>query len=546
MSRYVKEHSLDIPHYSAVEFPLVVNNTDKAIDLVGGEPALVKAAQDHEQNPLELRFSKNKYEHPLASTLSTNENIIIKISVPTKEYEESGKNIRKTLAHLNKAGKHKPVSIQPVGIINKTFRFRELSDFQYQTGSDQFISKTNSALHDLNYTELKENFKFTQDKEPSIVDRTTGSFNFPPPPRFSSIPLPFDYRYTKNTNSVEKEGKYEVRNRPFRLHASVLKYDDPIPIEPPKAVTEKLDYYLQNFTRNTTYRDTLKVIDLLKALFEKRPIWIRKHLEAIIPVHLRYTVKYALPHIAYTYIDGPWRQNYIKFGINPKSSVQYARYQLGAFRVNGYRNPRNLRTFVTDQPNDIATGFKFNGTDLPITLLFQIEQLIDPEVVEFVKHVKFKEEPDFENGWFDKLTMDKIRLVVPFKLKSLIRDEDYDEKRLEVLLKRLEQTAAEGLETSGPTSDDEEMDLDNDNDRNDMESDDDEDDDEDEDEFFDQTLRPDTQDSHNLDQEMEFLNVQESNFDEILSYLEKQHPEGAIELRSMISGIAKLGQMDLS
>lgn len=545
MSRYAKEHSLDIPHYSAIEFPLLVNHTEKAIELIGGEEAIVRATQDHDESPLELRFSGNRYEHPIASSVSTNENIVIRISVPTKDYEANGKNIRKTLAHLNKTGHTKPVSIQPVGVINRTFRFRELSDFQYQTQNDDFFSKTNTAVHGLNYQKVKQDFQFKQDKEPSKPDPRTGSFNFPPPPRFSSIPLPFDYRYAKNTNSVEKEGKYEVRNRPFRLHASVLKYDDQVPTEPPAAVAEKLDYYLQNFTRNTTYRDTLKTIDLIKSLFEKRPIWIRKHLEAIIPIHLRYTIKYALPHIAYTYVDGPWRQNYIRFGINPKSSPEYARYQLGAFRVIGYHNPKNLRTFMTDKEDNVASAFKFNGEDIPMTLLFQIEQLIDPEVQRFVSQAKFKEEPDFENGWFDKITMDKIRITVPFKLKALVKGESYNQERLAVLLERIEGENIESHESE--MEDDDEEDKEEGQDQTqDQATNDSNSESEDEDQFYDQTLRNDYADAQMIDKQLEeAFNVQESNFDEILEYLQKQHPEAAIELKEMIEEIVKLKDIEL-
>lgn len=140
-----KEHSLDIPHISCIEFPLKVKNVEKAFDMVGGADNIIQSCLD-DQVPLELRFTKNIYEHPVNAKVNKREHILIKISVPKKEFNENNRNIQKTLEQLHTNGK-KQMHITPLAIINKTFRFREMSSFNIKSKTVNMFNKlTNQSI----------------------------------------------------------------------------------------------------------------------------------------------------------------------------------------------------------------------------------------------------------------------------------------------------------------------------------------------------------------------------------------------------------------
>ncbi|KAH3680340.1 hypothetical protein WICMUC_000407 [Wickerhamomyces mucosus] len=523
-SKYAKENSLDIPHYSSIEFPLKVKNLDKALDLVGGENSILRSCQDHSVNPLELRFTSNRYEHPIQADVSTSEQILIKISLPVKELEENNGNIRKTLRCLHKQG-HKPAYIQPVAIINKSFRFRELSDFQFQTKNNEIVQRFEKSAHQLKYSNLKQSLKFEQDLEPYKPSKD-GSYQLPPPPRFSSIRFPFDYGYKKNNATMEKEGKLIVRNKHIKLHSMIIKYDDKIPQGPSSELVTQLDIFKKESNENSIFKDILKTIDILNNLFSTKPIWIRKHLEAILPNHLKPSLKHALPQVSYTFTKGPWRQAYIKFGIDPKSSNEFAKYQTGSFRVNDYRKSLVTKNYITDRPNDVASIFLFNGEELPATLLFQIENLIDPLIAKMIKESTYQEQADFDDGWFDKLTMAKIRYIVPYKLKSLVNGDIVDDDKLKDQLLRLE----------AHVHDRQEIEADDDHILND-----DDDDDDDDDEYDDDDINS----IGTLDIDEINIDPENSSFDEVFRYLQTTNPQGANELKDLV-GMIKQKDIDFN
>lgn len=500
---YAKEHSLDIPHVSCIEFPLKVKNVDRAMKMVGGEDAAIKACQDENASPLELRFTSNVYEHPVNAKLNTNEHILIKISLPKRVLQENGGNVQRALAQLHKTH-NKAIHITPVAIINKTFRFREMSDFQYQTRSSKFASKIDDSIHALSYSKISA-LDFKDDKEPWAPSQD-GLYDLPPPPRFSSIPLPFNYHYKKNSATVMKEGKLTTKNKHIKLHSTIIKWEDQPPTEPSEKLKQQIVFFEQN-SQNVIYKDILETIKLLKALFDSKPIWIRKHLEAVLPIHLKQCLRHALPEVSYTYAKGPWRQAYIKFGIDPKASSEYGKYQTEGFRVPGFKKvvPRG---FVSEVPNGVSQVFKFNGDELPVSLYFQLENLTDIQVQLLLSRAKVNDVCDFHDGWYDNVTMARLRRLMRYKLRCLNDGAPIEEEKLDYFMNKMEVQENEKEEPEEAVED------------------------EDEDEEV-----------GDEDAEVEgYLDTSEANYEEILSFLEKKNPRGAEEVRKL-AGLLK--QRDL-
>ncbi|CAM9020249.1 unnamed protein product [Wickerhamomyces anomalus] len=435
-----KEHSLDIPHISCIEFPLKVKNVEKAFDMVGGADNIIQSCLD-DQVPLELRFTKNIYEHPVNAKVNKREHILIKISVPKKEFNENNRNIQKTLEQLHTNGK-KQIHITPLAIINKTFRFREMSDFQYQVKNSEYVQQVNESIHSLNFDKIKE-LRFEQDTRPWDFDvKDKQLFDLPPPPRFSSIPLPFNYHYKKNAASVK--------------------------------------------------------------LFDEKPIWIRKHLEAILPNPLKPCLKYALPQISYSFTKGPWRQSYIKFGIDPRTSPKYGKYQTEGFRVPNYFQ-KIPKGFMSEIPNGVSASFQFDGTQVPLTLSFQLENILDEQVQDLLKKAIIRTECDFQDGWYDALSMFKVRRLMRYKLKVLVDGGRFEPDKISHIMNNLQVQEANNEKDDGS---------------------------DDEDEIEDEEIE---------DYE---LDVKEANYDEIVKYLEKFNERGATQIKEL-SSLIKQKDLDI-
>jgi general transcription factor 3C polypeptide 5 (transcription factor C subunit 1) len=518
-SNYAKEHSLDIPHISCIEFPLKVNNIDRAFAMVGGEKRITDSIHDETTHPLELRFTKNIHEHPVTAKVTTHEQLLVKISVPKKLLETNKRNIQKTLLDIHERDK-KPIHVTPVAIINKTFRFREMSDFQYQTANSKFAQQVDSSVHSLNYNNIKKLDVYSQDLKPweyAIPEQEL--FDLPPPPKFSSIPLPFNFNYKKNSATITKEGKITTRNKHIKLHSIIIKWSEQPPKGPSPELVTQLKIFEAQQADNIFFKDILETLKILHALFEKKPIWIRKHLEAVLPVSLKPCLKYSLPQIAYTYTKGPWRQAYIKFGIDPKSSPKYAVYQTEGFRVPNFSKSLP-KGFISEVPNGVSKVFKFNGDELPVSLLFQIQNITDPMVKDLLSKSEIRTVVDFNDGWYDSLTIAKLRALMRYKLRTLVDGTVLNEKKVDHILYKMELSEADQEKEEGEEDNEEDGEEEENNNEDQEELDEEE-----------------------LEKEYE-LDITDANYDEIMKYLKKLNPKGAEEL-GKLSGLLKQANIDL-
>lgn len=502
--QHAKEHSLDIPHISCIEFPLKVKNVDKAFDMVGGSDSIVQSCLD-EQYPLELRFTKNIYEHPVNAKLNKREHILIKLSLPKKEFEQNNRNVQKTLQQIHQSGK-KQVHVTPLAIINKTFRFREMSDFQYQVKNSDFVKRVNSSIHDLNYEKIKD-LKFEQDTKPwDFDDQKRQIFDLPAPPRFSSIPLPFNYHYKKNAATIVKEGKLTTKNKHIKLNSIIIRYTDEAPQEPSAELRAQLEIFKKE-EDNPFFKDILATLEILHKVFAEKPIWIRKHLEALLPAHLKPCLKYSLPQISYSFTKGPWRQSYIKFGIDPRTSSKYGKYQTEGFRVPNYFQ-KIPKGFMSEVAYGVSSSFQFDGSQLPLTLSFQLENLTDSQIQELLGNATIRAECDFQDGWYDALTMFKVRRLMRYKLKILVDGGRYEPEKVEHIMHRLQVQEATEKEDNKEVYESESSG-------------------EDEDDL----------DDYELD-------VKEANYDEVIKYLEKYNEKGAEQVKQL-TGLIKQKDLDI-
>lgn len=459
------KYSMDIPHVTAVEYPLIVNNTTKATNMVGGKQKIALVVNSDTEKQLELNLRPNDpFHHPIQSSFSNNEKILLKVSIPKRSLPKDYKQKSvKELIKLNREQNGPPHKATPVAIIDKTFLFKAIADFQINTSDNQQIQEyKKDFLKSTNWHQINTFFE-NNDGLLNMQDYITkeneyfknGDHQFPPPPVLSSIRFPFDYKYQKNpyTTAVKDVESGEVKvvstKNTVKLYTKMIDvHSNEIPTEPHPKLQESLVGMPVN-------SPLYKCIQWLRDLFAIKPIWLRKQLEDLV-LHenngeMGKYLKQAIPYVSFLYKSGPWRFCNIKYGVNPLADSSYWVYQSEYFRIPGLKfiKRRAAETRIIPKTIKESQGFKsnngvfvsdylfFNGVSLPSTVTFQIGDLLDSDITTIIEdsqksmHDDFlREKVDLQDGWINKQTMQVIRRIVRYKLNRIAREEPIDQGKV--------------------------------------------------------------------------------------------------------------------
>lgn len=493
--KLAEEFSMDIPHVTAIELPLIVNNVDKAVSMLGGQEKLKKAVGpttfvENKKPQLELRLRNDRFHHPIQSISNEKEKLLIKVTVPKKNLPPNYKDLSlKEIIEIND-NKQGSTTIQPISIINKTFSFKSINDFQVNTKNNKVVNEFNEKLiNNHSFKTFKELFgedRFLNNedyKDPN--NYFNGDHQLPPPAVFTSIKQVQEYQYAKNqsTETIKTEtGELKVISKKAlpKLYSKVLDVNNSVtPMEPHPELTKSFNELSNSqLLVNSFNYDLLGCIKWLKEIFDIKPIWLRKHLEDIVSDEHRRVLKQALPYVTYIYKNGPWRFCNIKLGVDPKTSQQYWIFQSEYFRVSSYNFrhksselservlPNSIKVFneFTRLPNSAINKVKidskliFKGDILPSTITYQVGDVIDEDVESIIetarKKGEFFRDLDLKNdGWINRQTIETIRRVIKYKLQQLIKEEPVDRMKITKLIN----TNYRDAENEEPEDDDEDV-----------------------------------------------------------------------------------------
>lgn len=264
------KHSMDIPHVTAVELPLIVKDEARAIAMLGGAAKIGKviglqygaragapaatadaktaaagaaagaavgiadgartarAREAHAaapaapaastENVLELRLRSDPFHHPVQSLTNATEKILLKVSIPRNalpaDYYQNPHRHRVRDLVRAAAG----AAVRPVAIVDYTLLFKAMADFQVSTRHNDTVQDFRRLVVDGSYSDLMgyferhEGLQLMLDYQDPAQYRNT-SHQLPPPPLFLPIQFPFDYRYQKNplTATMRDAESGEVR-----------------------------------------------------------------------------------------------------------------------------------------------------------------------------------------------------------------------------------------------------------------------------------------------------------------------------------------------
>lgn len=315
----------------SVEHPCIVKNIDKGIDMIGGQAAVAQAL-DNPKRTFALSFHP---QDPAAKTvLATNKdahNVLLQITVPRRTgrkrkrgsdgpWIEDPNCLKQDATRLVQSMHDNPGSyrVGAVSSIPSTHVWRSMPDFVYSTSQAKVIDQVKSQILSQNYRDIKQ---FELPRTYGLEDTTTL-----PPPIWSNANVPQGYTYRQNpTTTIATEpltGKVIVKSTAPapRIFSHQVQWNTAeYPSSPMPGITP-----LE--AESKTHRATVVA---LQKLFEKRPIWTRRAMLNSLESNLASfnIVRFCIAHVAYAARSGPWRDTYIRLGVDPRTDPKYRKYQ---------------------------------------------------------------------------------------------------------------------------------------------------------------------------------------------------------------------------
>jgi general transcription factor 3C polypeptide 5 (transcription factor C subunit 1) len=247
------------------------------------------------------------------------------------------------------------------------------------------------------------------------------------------------------------------------LHNIFLTFDaETVPDKPNEAALNQLKL---NFIDHTSLKK-------IKDLFEEQPIWLKIALSHAAKVSAKH-IKFVLPVVAYYFSSGPWRNQWIKYGYDPRKDSKSSPFQTLDYRmrygagarmlIKAKKRPSNVQNpYKTASSSkartsmiDFTPGVKKSGTDddaagqaddtadekeekLKDAYLFRMGRLPpyrqmfyqykDIQITEaqilMTKYKSNSNECNEKNGWFKSGLDSKLRDILADSIKKFAMDDD--------------------------------------------------------------------------------------------------------------------------
>ncbi|EDQ92247.1 uncharacterized protein MONBRDRAFT_23213 [Monosiga brevicollis MX1] len=288
-----------------------------AINALGGLSAVAEAAlsgDDKAKLTLALR-PDDPYAHPLAATRSPNHHLLLKVT-------------RRRNAPLSAAS---DVRVDPVGVVEAKFEFKEPADFQYIPGlppANQPLFQPPRPEDDILHPGWLE-AEVENDMVPPVFcpAQPKNTYNFQENP-------------IKGRVTIEQRHVRKTQQKPGQVHFDI----ETVPAEP---AMELSPTELTDATRAAAY-------ERLKELFKRQPIWPLKGITEELQHDVDHStmgwlVKVPLRSVAYNFKSGPWRSLHIAYGYDPRADPKAHKFQ-----TVDWRSQRNNHNAIAAKRSSLA------------------------------------------------------------------------------------------------------------------------------------------------------------------------------------------------
>lgn len=466
------ERALSHRPYFSVEYPGYVQDSSvpKAVASLGGQQSIDSAfsrGATKTDSLIELNLRPdNPFSHPVPGDVVSTDNILLKVvkrkRAPTAEDPSE--------AHF---------TVEAVGVIPKTVRFRSMADYQYQPDREDPIHKLRVGMQNLD-TEAILRYRIPEEKEdyqvpaanrsgdgadmqvdhalidPSLVSLSEAqalssnaasssmrsNLRLFPPTIFSRQSIPQNYNYKANpasivTTVVDDDTGEEKKRLVNRMRwkgygpTTILYTDTEVPTKPPQSATTK---------RPEMHQPTLAK---LEELFKQRPVWTRVALFSQFSgpeAREIQNTKTLLSLVSYVFSDGPWRDTMVVFGYDPRKDPAARIYQRMYFRNLNHpiervsvmsrrqdRTAENAQLRAANQWSleseaDRKLSHTFDGKTLTKdTASFQLCDITDPLLKGMIEDPSVVRETCHEkHGWYVAAPLERIKNILRHKFFALL------------------------------------------------------------------------------------------------------------------------------
>ncbi|KAI5867173.1 hypothetical protein GGS23DRAFT_164707 [Durotheca rogersii] len=447
----------------AIEHPCVLRNLDRGLASFGQEPDFHKLLIDTpEPSSIPLWFRpENPTSKPIVSHHAATNNILLKITVPkrTGRKRKRGSNEPFTgdvdgvdassfgseVTQVSSVGRRDtPRSIlrkmrdniddyqtEVVGVVRDSHRYRGLADFQFANSSSSFLTKTAEHLLPMQVPKLRQ-FRFS----PGVA--TGPGQEIIPPPHFTDKVIGFNYNYEQNPNvrigGLDEVGQPKLTNvqgRKKHSYGYFINHNTfPVPQKPRRQP-------------DATYRIPDDLLGQLRALMEERPVWTRRAiLNRVTGNYTDSLLRIALQLVGYQFRGGPWRDAFVKYGVDPRTDPKFRIYQTLAFKLEKnivgtnkvpweiIRKDQFKKRLADNRDSHIWDGERFS-TD---GKFWQVCDITDSFVRNIIDHAPLRGECDLaDSGWYYRGMWTKVKMVMKVKMVAIKRgrmgsDEDDPQK----------------------------------------------------------------------------------------------------------------------
>ncbi|KAH8908982.1 hypothetical protein BR93DRAFT_977074 [Coniochaeta sp. PMI_546] len=268
-------------------------------------------------------------------------------------------------------------TLEPVGVVHNTHRYRGLSDFQYSMGNSRFMNRFVAQVMPGSIPKLRQYEIEVGTAQPPDIDLV-------PPPFFAPQGMPNAYGYSQNpfvrNLGADGLGEEEAAARP----ASVVSGSDDTESDAESKFSEEFERVVNTsmrgpapgyFIRYNEFPSPLRprvppdlsdphvaaVMAELRRAMNERPVWTRRSMFNRLSAAVSSLpksgniIKHCIQYAGYQFRGGPWRDSLVRYGVDPRSDPKYRIYQTLIFKLHKRRVGNVGGTWQSVRRKEVST-----------------------------------------------------------------------------------------------------------------------------------------------------------------------------------------------
>ncbi|CAK1602835.1 unnamed protein product [Parnassius mnemosyne] len=292
-----------------VLFPGIVKNDEKAIQCLGGLKGISQVYSQPTKKRLGLSYQPdNPYVKKTFADCKRGSGVLLKVKI--KKTKVDGKETRQV------------ISSSVVGSVRTVYKFEAMCDFQYLPVSSEGTSQTKCLLEKILPSGV-DSFNFMLEPAPLFIV----------PSNFTRFDKPISYNYTdKRFPGREKDITHDDIHHRIRTERGTPLTRYTFNLVDELATKPHVYYIKQMESKKSMYPPLEQEYDIVKKMFEERPIWSLNLVKYHTKIRLS-SLKIIMPCLAIYMKDGPWRMLWVRFGYDPRKDPGARIYQTLDFRL---------------------------------------------------------------------------------------------------------------------------------------------------------------------------------------------------------------------